>query len=267
MRSFPPTWKFKKLNKKKKYAKVLSIDRIIELSTSINDCLDSIKNISNRDINTIERRSRGQSKCDEWFHYRRSCVTGTITHRISNSIKKGEKGLSENLKAATSKSRHFPLYYPAIVWGRENEEMGIAAFIKKMKPKHHNLQVKSRGLQLDDTHHYIAASIDGLVECFCCEPAILEIKCPYSIRDGSVARDGRKLAYLTDELELKKSHTYYYQLQTYLGVYKLKTGYFCVYTPQDVLILTITFDEYFWKNLKNDICTYYKHHYLNDLFS
>ena len=121
-------------------------------------------------------------------------------------------------------------------------------------------------MRLDETHHFIGGSIDGLVECSCCEPRILEVKCPYSIRDGSVAIDGYKLSYLTRDLKLKNTHQYYYQLQTYLGVYKCREGYFCIYTPNDVLILRIELDTNFWTELKNKLCEYYEHCYLSDFF-
>ena len=44
-------------------------------------------------------------------------------------------------------------------------------------------------------------------------------------------------------------------------------AYFCVYTPADVLILDIDFDEDFWNNLKNELCIYYRDYYLNDYFN
>ena len=265
MSPFPPTWKFKTFHKRQRRKYILSIVNIIDNSLNIDDCLTRIKNISKRKINAIERRTIYQAENEDWFFYRKGVITGTITCRVSNSVKKGIN--SDTVNTAISKREHFHLYYPAVVWGRDNEELGIAAFIKRTKPMHHNLKVTRAGLRLDDTEHFIGASIDGLVECSCCEPAILEVKCPYSIRDGTVAVDGKKLQYLTDDLKLKKNHTYYYQLQTYLGVYKCKLGYFCVYTPRDVLILHIDFDGNFWKNLKKDLCTYYKHYYLKDIFS
>ena len=238
MSPFPPTWKFNTFYKGHRRKYVLSIANIIENSSNIDDCLTRIKNISKRKINTIERRTKFQAKEEDWFYYRKGIITGTVTCRVSNSIKKGVN--SDTVNASISKHYYVPLYYPALVWGRDKEELGIAAFIK--------------------------ASIDGLVECSCCEPAILEVKCPYSIRHGTVAVDGKKLQYLTDDLKLKQNHTYYYQLQTYLGVYKYKMGYFCVYTPRDVLILRIDFDKDFWEKLKNDLYGYYKDYYLKDIF-
>ena len=57
MRSFPPTWKFKTFYKRQRRKNVLSIANIIENSSSVNDCLTKIKNITKRDIDTIERRT------------------------------------------------------------------------------------------------------------------------------------------------------------------------------------------------------------------
>ena len=262
---FPPTWKFKTFHKRQRRKNVLSVANITENSLDINDCVIKIKNISKREIDIIERRTRRQAKEDDWFYYRKGIITGIVTCRVSNSIKKGKN--SDTVNASISKRHYFPLYYPAIIWGRNNEELGIAAFINTTKAMHYNLKVTRAGLRLDEKHHFIGASVYGFVECSCCEPAILEVKCPYSIRNGTVAIDGKKLQYLTDDLNLKRNHTYYYQLQTYLGVYKCKMGYFCVYTPQDVLILHIDFDNDFWEKLKNDLHGYYEDYYLKDIFS
>ena len=79
-------------------------------------------------------------------------------------------------------------------------------------------------------------------------------------------KDGHKLQYLDRSLNLKKSHPHYFQLQTYLAVYKLKLGYFCIYTPQDIYTLEIQFDESFWTELKADLSIYYERDYLKSFF-
>ena len=262
---FPPLWKFKIYTKRQRHKKLLSIINIILNSSNVEECLLKIQDISQRQLNFIERRTKLQSEEEDWFHYRKGVITGTLTYRVSKAVKR--RKISNSINNSISKITSVPLYYPAIVWGKNYEKYAIEAFIKSIKPKHYNLNVSRAGLKLDDTHHFIGASIDGLVKCSCCKPAILEVKCPYSIKDGSVADDGYKLQYLTKDLQLKTSHHYYFQLQTYLGVYKLSKGYFCVYTPKDILVLTIDFDEKFWNSLKEDICTYYKDYYLKKIYS
>ena len=262
---FPPLWKFKVYTKRQRHKKLLSIINIISNSSSVEDCLLNIQNISQRQLNFIERRTKLQSREEDWFHYRKGVITGTITYRVSKAVKRRQ--ISNSVNNSISKTTSVPLYYPAIVWGKNYEKHAIDAFIKTTKAKHCNLKVNKAGLKLDDTYRFLGASIDGLVVCSCCEPAILEVKCPYSIRDGTVADNGYKLLYLTKDLQLKTSHHYYFQLQTYLGVYKLRKAYFCVYTPKDILVLSVEFDEKFWNSLKEDICTYYKDYYLKEIFA
>ena len=86
MHPVPPAWKFNIFKKRKRRERILSFADIIKNSSSINICLDNIKNITKREINIIERRTRLQAKNEDWFHYR----TGTLTRRVSNAIKKGE---------------------------------------------------------------------------------------------------------------------------------------------------------------------------------
>ena len=166
MSPFPPTWKFKTFYKRHRRKYVLSIANIIENSSNVDDCLTSINNISKRKINTIERWTKFQAKEEDWFYYRKGIITGTVTCRVSISIKKGVN--SDTVYASISKHYYVPLYYHALVWGRDKEELGIAAFIKATKSMHFNLKVTRAGLWLDDDYHFIGASIDGLVECSCC---------------------------------------------------------------------------------------------------
>ena len=109
MRPFPPIWKFKKFHKRERRKTVLSVDDIIGKSSNVKDCLSKIKNITRREINIIERRTRKQAKDDEWFHYRKGMITGTLTSRISNAVRKG--GNIDSINQAISKHVQFPLNY------------------------------------------------------------------------------------------------------------------------------------------------------------
>ena len=80
--------------------------------------------------------------------------------------------------------------------------------------KHKSFTVKKVGLVLHPQHRYIGASPDGLCTCRCCPNMVLEIKCPYSIKEANkTLNDGWNL---TDFLQkdgenilLKRSHKYY----------------------------------------------------------
>ena len=70
---------------------------------------------------------------------------------------------------------------PSLKYGREMEPRALQRFIEVMKPNHKNLKVTQCGLFLDSQFKFIGACPDGIVQCECCEDAVLEIKCPYSI--------------------------------------------------------------------------------------
>lgn len=80
---------------------------------------------------------------------------------------------------------------------------------------------------------FLAASPDGLVG----ENSIIEIKCPFSIKDFTPqdAHEQKKLKYIDmqkDELVLKKTHLYYYQVQGQLHITRRQFCYFIVWTPK-----------------------------------
>lgn len=89
------------------------------------------------------------------------------------------------------------------------------------------------GLFVDPTLPYLAASPDGLIG----DNSIIEIKCPFSIRDFTPenAYKENKIKYLEqkdDKLSLKKSHDYFYQVQGQLHITQRKFCYFVVWTPK-----------------------------------
>jgi len=78
-------------------------------------------------------------------------------------------------------------YYPRFEskvtqWGITNEPITRKNYTTKNKSKHKNFKVKEPGLFIDMENQFIGASPDGLIECTCHEPGVLEIKCPWSCR-------------------------------------------------------------------------------------
>jgi len=57
------------------------------------------------------------------------------------------------------------------------------AYLQHMYPKHVNVRVSLCGLFINTEFPIQGASPDGIVECNCCGEGVLEIKCPYCVRD------------------------------------------------------------------------------------
>ena len=72
---------------------------------------------------------------------------------------------------------------------------------------------------------FIGASPDGMVSCDCCGQNVIEIKCPFCVKDSTFDDIDDKTFYLKrgndDQLKLDVKHQYYYQVQTQLGVCKI----------------------------------------------
>ena len=146
------------------------------------------------------------------------------------------------------------------------ESEAIKAYINKYRRVHVNLRCVQMGLKLYNKIPYIAGSVDGLLTCDCHRPMVIEIKCPYSLKDGSILQDGEKLTYLTNNLELKTTHAYYTQIQIYLEVLGLLNDKFVVWCKEDCISLNIEFDETFFNNMVKNLDSYYRDCYLPYLF-
>lgn len=98
-----------------------------------------------------------------------------------------------------------------------------------------------------------------MVSCDCCGQNVIEIKCPFCVKDSTFDDIDDKTFYLKrgndDQLKLDVKHQYYYQVQTQLGVCKIESAYFVVWTEKDLHIEQIMFDEVLW----NTICEKSKH--------
>ena len=96
----------------------------------------------------------------------------------------------------------------------------------------------------------------------------MEIKCPYTARDLTVdeaidkikgfcmARMDPSVAEC-DQIVLKKSHHYYYQVQVQLHVGRLNTCFFVVWTFKDTKYIRVTKDDIFLKTVIPKLKKYY----------
>ena len=89
-----------------------------------------------------------------------------------------------------------------------------------MKAHHVNLEVKKCGLFINKENSFLHATPDFLVLCDCCGNGCGEVKCPVVITDGNfddyVQHKSSCLEKINGNLQLKKPHSYYYQVQQQL---------------------------------------------------
>ena len=107
------------------------------------------------------------------------------------------------------------------------------------------------GFVICDKHPFLGASPDAYDPTSVEQFGLAEIKCPYKYRDLSpeeAAMNSDFCCFLNGvkALQLKRSHTYYSQIQGQLAITERKWCDFIVYTNKGLSVERIDFDSKFW---------------------
>ena len=126
-------------------------------------------------------KAKDQSMSNISFEQRKVRITASILK--SAAIKVDGKNKLINRDKSRKILRKVCGYYSrckskATDWGISNEPGARNTYVKTMKKKYQNFKVEQTGFYVHVEHPYIGASADGLVECDCHGPGLLEIKCP-----------------------------------------------------------------------------------------
>ena len=97
----------------------------------------------------------------------------------------------------------------AVKWGRDNEGNALKTFYAKKAVKHIEFKLEKGGLFLDKDRAYIGALPDSIMYCKCYGKSILEVKCPYNIRNSFNTEDIDKCSFFSTEngsVTINKGH-------------------------------------------------------------
>ena len=159
-----------------------------------------------------------QANSEVWHQERHVRISASIVYQCRNNLNSAYKRLY-NLSADLST-------IPAITWGLENESVAIKEYEENFG------QVEKCGLFISKKSPMFCASPDGITQ----NNKIIEVKCPYSIRDHhpfeieTLSTERRqKLFYKKEngQLILKKT-AYYHQVQFQMFVTGYKTCIFII---------------------------------------
>ncbi len=206
----------------------------------------------------IEEVTRDQSDQPLWHRFRKHRISASRCHEYFTVSKKGSKEISNALWRKFSGFSDISDVAP-VRWGRIKENVARQAFLSEMERTHDDAQILRTGLFISTENPVLAASPDGIFKCSCHEEALIEIKCPWSARDGSIRKKEVILPYLDGSLKLKQSHSYHDQVLMQMGVAKFKKCYFVVWCPKDgVLIQEIDKSEQDWMDLETSLVRFYE---------
>ncbi len=127
-------------------------------------------------------------------------------------------------------------------WGQHNERNACEQYQKLL-----GVSVCKSGFTLQADFPYLGASADGMIN----QTTVLEIKCPYSGREKTIREliaSGYEHIEYDDEsnLQLKVTSKYYCQVQGEMAIKQVNLCHFVVWTPKDMAIITVKFDDSYW---------------------
>uniref|UniRef100_A0A8C5ELC2 YqaJ viral recombinase domain-containing protein n=1 Tax=Gouania willdenowi TaxID=441366 RepID=A0A8C5ELC2_GOUWI len=193
----------------------------MDYSDILSMCKDVEISVSEEQAKAVEAATRDQASSKLWFQFPAASKMKTTC-------------CTEPTQPAQSfiKSVCYPESYKftskATTWGCNHEKFACDMFIDVHKKCHENVKVRDTGFFINPSVPFLGASPDGLVFCDCCGVSVIEVKCPFCVKSD------------------KGKHQYFYQVQTQLGVCKLESAYFVVWTEKDLHVEQIVFDEAFW---------------------
>jgi hypothetical protein len=217
-----------------------------ELSKQYEEIYKQLK-VTSYERNRIELATRQQNKSQLWHDVRLKRLTGWKSSQILK-----QQSWTPSLLKTILYQKPFISVPAHIKWGQDNEVIARQQYIDFMHANnHYNLTVQECGFFVHPQKEWLGASPDGVVLDPTYNPSdgLLEIKCPYSIRDAhplEACYDTSFYCFIdTDGLcKLKKDHQYYHQVQVQLFVCSDKHHWcdFCVYTTKGIIVERINQD-------------------------
>lgn len=228
-------------------------------------------------VEKVEVLTRGQRTNPDWFSWRRNRITASVAHRIAHCHfvnGKSKTPPASYLSAVTGGGQH--IQTRAMSWGIQMEAEAVRRYQRrKTSALGRSVWVQDCGLFIDSHRPWLAASPDGIVtdsrtgQWLLC----LEVKCPYKHRQRRVedaCRDDPAFCLEIHEDEdgreprgppvyhLKRSHSYFTQIQCQLAVTGLRKADLVVFTLKETAIVPVTFDPDLWAETVSKLEVFYR---------
>ncbi|XP_064462314.1 uncharacterized protein LOC135372775 [Ornithodoros turicata] len=181
---------------------------------AINNYCAMLKIMSPEECKEITARTVGQAENGQWHKERIGWITSSVFKRAVRCKK--PEGLSKQLLYPKQSA-----YSEAIVYGRKNEAVAVKEYVKLMAAYEKDVSVQVTGLHIHDEYPFLAASPDRIVRDGS-ETGLLQVKCPFSkvgVTPLEACKDKNFCCRLINgEVQLRRDHAYYYQVQGQLAV-------------------------------------------------
>jgi hypothetical protein len=194
-----------------------SLPTVPELQEKVKLFKNTLK-LSSEEIREMERNTKDQHLCEQWYFARRYRITasnfGSIYHRRPTTPPDALVLRLLGVKTFTGNE--------ATEWGKQNEEQALKLYVlHQQSAGHEGLTTSRSGFVVCEPHPFLGASPDANVY----DPShplpfgVAEIKCPYSCRNVTPVEACTAKTFFCsldssgEKLLLKRNHNYYCQIQ------------------------------------------------------
>jgi len=228
------------------------IDSQTDIANTAKQLFYSLK-LSKDECQSIEVATSMQRDSEEWFQQREGRLTASTFHNILNMRKQTDP----TAVAKRFLNKQDLSHIPAIRWGISNEERARQDYVITMS-SHIDFECTSVGLVVNPVFPHLGASPDGLVTCKCCHGSgLVELKCPYSVRNAHPNTLREKSQSCLSEVGMATSHSYYTQVQGQLLITGKEYCDFVVWTPEGIVTDRVYQDFNFTEKLLRKLTTFY----------
>ena len=228
------------------------------------EILDSL-HLTSHECVALERKTTKQAGSAEWHRARRCRITGSKCGRVLSQNEKTVALLQFSIYPKPMK------FLPkAIAWGKRNEDRANVAYVRHMKLYGHvGLRTNSAGFVVHPEKGWLGVSPDAWVD----DPSagtarngMAEFKCPFTKAEVSPEDACKDAAFyctmVNGDLQLKRSHSYYHQvqLQLYVAAHLSHWCDFCIFTTRGVAVERIYPDTHWQHTVLPQLDNYFFEH-------
>ena len=141
---------------------------------------------------------------DIWYQQWYGRLTASSFHSILTMKKQTESKVADRLLKNEDLS-----YIPAVKWGIDKEDIARQTYTKEILSSHQDFHCTKADLVINSLYPHLGASPDGLVSCSCCGDGLVEIKCPFSVKDDHLDILREKPRSFLNKHGLVMTHKYY----------------------------------------------------------
>lgn len=217
------------------------------------------QSVTDEYINNVINTTIGQANNSLWKYQRTGRLTASKFYDVlrykgnnpNNSIVSSCLGLYKDFTTAATK------------YGLDNESSARAIYVKNMFSKHTSFKCEETGFHVYRGYPYFGASPDGVVLCKCCGQGVLEIKCPFTLKDLYAKDAMKKLSsfHIVNGLPVLKQtedSPYYIQMLGQMAVCNVSYCDFVLYTQKDFYMERIEFNESMWNSVELKLKSFYE---------